>query len=31
MLLKHRIVSLPQAKEHVKVEPEEDSWLNDAG
>src|ERR1700730_11065647 len=31
MLLKHRIVSLPQAKEHVKVEPEEDSWLIDAG
>ena len=31
MLLKHRIVSLPKAKEHVKVEPEEDAWLNDAG
>ena len=31
MLLKHRMVSLPQAKVHVKVEPEEDAWLNGTG
>src|SRR5947209_7932597 len=32
MLLKHRILSLPQTKEEAKVEfEEEDAWLNDMG